>query len=53
MKKLLILSILLLTGCMEETFTTVIIPKHHEVNDTMHSHPATIRGELYIDDIIR
>ena len=51
MKKLLLLS-LLLTGCMSEDYTTVIImPKRQPVTDVMHGHPMKIQGSVYVDEL--
>lgn len=53
MKKLLMLSVILLCGCMEETYTLVVIPENDPNTRTVHTHHSQERGALYVDDIIR
>lgn len=54
MKKFLMLSILLLSGCCTEENNIIVIHRHPTVTDSMHQHPdLQLRGSLYVDDIIK
>ncbi len=52
MKKYLLASLLLLSGCMEETI--IISNAHERAIDAMEVEPTVVvHGSLYVDDIIR
>lgn len=54
MKNLLLASMLLLSGCMIEEETFVVIHQHPAACDIMDVRPdLSISGELYVDEIIR
>ncbi len=54
MKNLLLASILLLSGCMIEEETFVVVHQHPQACDVMDMRTdLAVSGELYVDEIIR
>lgn len=54
MKNLILVNLLLLSGCMLEEETIIVSHDHQHVTDTMDEEPiVNVHGHLYVDDIIR